>query len=129
MAMAMDPKRGLRTWSTNSRTSLAHAEVVSQYIKSQTWIKFGLYGLAAFFVCIASLLVVFAPEGRETAAGIVACALFVLAVGAAGFSSFAFKTPFMSAQAGSPEPQSGDTDLSEGPPWHDDGRPPPKKAA
>jgi hypothetical protein len=35
------------------------------------------------------------------AAGIVAAGLFVLAIGAAGFSSVAFKTPFMSAQASS----------------------------
>jgi hypothetical protein len=63
-------------------------------------LKFGLYALASLFLIVAAFLVVFAPEGREAVSSIVAVALFVVAVGCAGFGAFAIKTPLVTAQAG-----------------------------
>ena len=78
----------------------AGAGVITQHIKSQTRLKFGLYLLASLFVIVAAFLVVFAPDGRETVSSIIAVALFVVAVGCAGFGTFAIKTPVVSAEAG-----------------------------
>jgi hypothetical protein len=81
----------------------AQVQVINAHIRSQTLLKFGLYGLAAFFVIVASVLVVFAPAGRETVTTIIAIALFAVAVGSAGFGTFAVKAPGVSVQAGRPE--------------------------
>ena len=78
----------------------AGADVLNAQIKSQTKLKFGLYGLAALFLIVAAVLVVFAPEGREAVSSIVAVALFVVAVGCAGFGAFAIRTPLVTAEAG-----------------------------
>jgi hypothetical protein len=78
----------------------AGASVLNAQIQSQTKLKFGLYALASVFLIVAALLVVFAPDGRQTISSIVAVALFVVAVGCAGFGAFAIKTPFVAAEAG-----------------------------
>jgi hypothetical protein len=78
----------------------AQTAVLIAHIQARVVIKLGLYVLAGIFVIVASLLVVFAPSGRETATEIIAAALFALAAGAAGFSTFAIKTPLVSAEAG-----------------------------
>ena len=80
----------------------AQTQVLVAHIRSRVIIKLGLYLLAAVFVIVASVLVVFAPAGRETATDIVAFALFALAAGSAGFSTFAIRTPAGSAEAGAP---------------------------
>ncbi len=80
----------------------AQAEVLIAYMRGRLILKLGFYILAAIFVIVAALLVVFAPNGRETATSIVAAALFALAVGSAGFGTFSIKTPLVSAEAGAP---------------------------
>jgi len=86
--------------TTGAEGVRAGTEVLIAQIQSQTKLKFGLYALASVFVITSALLAVFAPENREVASSIVAGALFVVAVGCAGFGTFAFKTPLVSAQAG-----------------------------
>ena len=83
----------------------ASAGVINQHIRSQMRLKFGLYVLASLFVIVAALLVVFAPDGRETVSSIIAVALFVVAVGCAGFGTFAIKTPVVTAEAGTDSPR------------------------
>lgn len=73
--------------------------LISEQIRSLTKLKMGLYFLAASFVLVASLLIVFAPEGRENASSLVAVALIAVALGSAGFGAFALKTPIVSAKA------------------------------
>jgi hypothetical protein len=86
--------------ATGTPAVRAGSDVLIAHIQSQTKLKFGLYGLASVFVVASALLVVFAPENREATSSIVAAALFVVAVGCAGFGTFAIKTPLVSAQAG-----------------------------
>jgi hypothetical protein len=83
---------------------VAQAEVLKAHIRSQMILRLGLYILAAFLMVVASVLVVFAPPGREAVTTIVGLALFAVALGSAGFSAFAIKAPFVSASAGSEVP-------------------------
>lgn len=53
-------------------------------IRSQLILQLGLYLLAALFVVVASLLVVFAPAGREQLTMFIGGALFILACGVSG---------------------------------------------
>jgi hypothetical protein len=78
----------------------AQADILLAHMRSRLIIRLSLYGLASLFVIVAALLVVFAPSGRETATAIVAFALFAVAIGAAGFGTFAIKTPLGSAEGG-----------------------------
>jgi len=83
----------------------AQAEVLLAHMRGRLIIRLSLYGLAGLFMIVAALLVVFAPNGRETTTAIVAAALFAVAIGAAGFGTFAIKTPLVSAEAGqTPKP-------------------------
>jgi hypothetical protein len=100
MDVRIEPNGGIRTIVTGSEGVKAGAAVLDAHIRSQVKLKFGLYILGALFVVVAALLVVFAPDGRETVSSIIAIAMFVLAVGCAGFGTFAIKTPVISAQAG-----------------------------
>jgi hypothetical protein len=77
----------------------AGTAVLNAHIRSQARLKFGLYALASLFVIASSTLVVFSPAGRETISYIISFALFAVAVGCAGFSTFAIKTPVLSARA------------------------------
>ena len=96
----MDDRGNFGARASGAAAVQAQTEIVIAHIRARTLIKFGLYGLAALFVIVAALLIVFAPEGRETATTIVAIGLFALAAGSAGFGAFAIKTPLVSAQAG-----------------------------
>lgn len=89
-----------RVAASGTEAVRAGADVLNAQIRSQNQLKLGLYALSALFVIVAALLVVLAPEGREAVSSIIATGLFVLAVGSAGFSTFAIKTPLVSAQAG-----------------------------
>jgi predicted RND superfamily exporter protein len=83
----------IRVVARGAEAIRAGASVLNAQIQSQTKLKFGLYALASLCLIVAALLVVFAPDGRETISSIVAVALFVVAVGCAGFGAFAIKTP------------------------------------
>jgi hypothetical protein len=101
MFVELGPTGLVRRVATNGAEAVrAGAGLINQHIRSQTQLRFGLYALASLFVIVAALLVVFAPDGREAVSSIVAVALFVVAVGCAGFGTFAIKTPVVSAEAG-----------------------------
>jgi protein-S-isoprenylcysteine O-methyltransferase Ste14 len=101
MDVQLGPTGLIRAVTTSGALAVnAGARVVTQHIRSQTRLKFGLYALAALFVVVAAFLVVFAPDGRQTISSIVAVALVVLAVGCAGFGTFAIKTAAVSVEAG-----------------------------
>jgi len=109
MDTRIDERGNLDASASGSEAVKAQALVIAEHIRSQLIMRLGLYGLAAIFVTTASLLVVFAPDGRETVTVIIAIALFALAVGAAGFGTFSIKTPIVSADAGaSPSPSRPD---------------------
>jgi hypothetical protein len=92
-------KRGIHAIASGAEAVKAGASVLSAYIHSQTVLKVGLYLLAGFFLVGAAVLVVFAPAGREGVTTIIAIALFAVAVGCAGFSTFGIKAPGFSANA------------------------------
>jgi hypothetical protein len=98
---AVDMRSGkIETWAEGDTGIQANASLAQAFIQAQTRMRICLYVLAAFLSCVAGLVVVFSPSGRETVSAIIAAALFVLAVGSAGFSTFAIKTPILSAQGG-----------------------------
>jgi hypothetical protein len=100
MDIHIEPNGGIRATASGLEAVHAGAAVLEAHIHSQAKLKFGLYALASLFVIVAAALVVFAPGGRETISSILAAALLVVAVGCAGFSTFAIKTPVIDAQAG-----------------------------
>jgi hypothetical protein len=97
MEVRIEPNGGILATARGIEAVHAGAAVLDAYIRSQAKLKFGLYCVAALFMIIAATLVVFAPDGREIISSILAVALFVVAVGCAGFSTFALKTPVLSA--------------------------------
>lgn len=101
MQAGLDDDGNLRTLSTQGAEAVrVGGEILNQHIRSQTVLKLGLYVLAAVFLVVAALLVVFAPEGREGVTGIIAFALIVVAAGSAGFGTFYFRTSGLEGGAG-----------------------------
>lgn len=80
---------------------LAQARVLEQHIRSRTLVQVVAYAVAALFVIVASLLIVLAPDGRETATWIVGGSLLVISAGVAGFTKLGFKTAGMEFEASS----------------------------
>jgi hypothetical protein len=100
METQIEPNGGIGVTASGAEAVHAGAAVLNAYIRSQAKFKFGLYVLASVFMIVAATLVVFAPDGRETISAILASGLFVLAVGSAGFGTFAIKRSLLTAQAG-----------------------------
>jgi len=103
LKLRSDPnsKHDARAASDIYTAHMKYAEVQARYTTVQ---RLGLFGLAAFFITVSAMLVVFAPDGRETATHIIAASLFALSVGVAGFGYFRFKVPLVDISAGSPTP-------------------------
>ncbi|MCO6052322.1 hypothetical protein NGM99_21260 [Mesorhizobium sp. RP14(2022)] len=78
----------------------AHSKLVAEHIKSQTRMRLGLYTLAALFMIVAALLVVFAPDGRQASTIVVAGALIIVSAGVAGFAALKLKAPAVELTAG-----------------------------
>jgi hypothetical protein len=76
-------------------------QIFAAHIARQTRIRISLYILAAVFVVVSALLVVFVPEGRENLTFAIGAALVVLAAGIAGFSTIRFSVRKGELQAGS----------------------------
>ena len=74
--------------------------VLAAHIRARHWQKLSLYIVAVIFILAASLLVVFAPSGREMQTNIIAFSLVIVALGSAGFATFAFKTQDVHIRAG-----------------------------
>ncbi len=104
MQADFEPNGKISTRASGREAVAATSQVLQLHIRSQMVLRLGLYVLATVFVVVAALLVVFGPSGRETETKIVGLSLFVLAVGCAGFGTFAIKTPLISASAGANDP-------------------------
>jgi hypothetical protein len=74
-------------------------DILLAYMRGRLIMRLGLYVLATVFVAVAAFLIVFAPNGKETASTIVAISLLAVALGAAGFGTFAIKAPLVSVEA------------------------------
>jgi GNAT superfamily N-acetyltransferase len=93
-------KHGARFAASGKEAIGPHSENVSQYVRSQTLTKLALFGFATILVVAASLLAVFAPEGRENVAIAFSSVLLVLAAGFAGFSFLKVKGLSLELEAG-----------------------------
>jgi hypothetical protein len=100
----IDRDGGIRVNARGPGAVEAMAWVLQSQIIGQTIRACALYVLAAVFAVIASLLVAFSPDGRETAFNIIAVALVVIAAASAGFGTFAINMPGISAQGGVSKP-------------------------
>ena len=67
--------------------------LASVYLSERERTKRLLVGAACLFFLVAALLVVFAPEEKETLANVCGVALVVMALGAIGVSKFRLKMP------------------------------------
>lgn len=99
MQVTLDDSGNFAGRASGEQAVNAQAQVLIAHMRARLFMRLGLYGLAALFVLTAAALIVFAPDGRETGTTIVAMALFALAAGAAGFGTFAIKTPLLTAEA------------------------------
>lgn len=79
---------------------LGQIEILLAITRHALILRLGLYALAAIFVVVSAILVVFAPAGRQVETTLVAIALLAVAAGAAGFGTFAIKTPVAAVEAG-----------------------------
>ena len=69
------------------------------YIKEQEKTKRISLLLAVVFILIAVVLLIFAPEGKETLSYIVCVVLFIFAAGAVGYGRIKGKIPFTEFEA------------------------------
>lgn len=95
----MDDRGNIKASAYGEEAIEPQTKLMSEHIRSKMITKLCLYALTAFLAVAASLLIVFAPPERETATWILAGAL-VAAVGSAGFSAFAIRTPKLSTSVG-----------------------------
>jgi hypothetical protein len=97
MYVKMNKDGDLQMKSTGKLAVEQQGAVILAQIKARTIQRLGLYVLAASLVVAASLMVVFAPEGREGVASIIGLALVVAAAGSAGYGKFGVKISSLSA--------------------------------
>jgi hypothetical protein len=81
------------------KATMAALPLAAARIQSYQTMRLGLYILAAIFAITSAVIIIFAPNGREIATGIVTVALCVLAAGCAGYGTFGLKTPVASLEA------------------------------
>jgi ABC-type uncharacterized transport system permease subunit len=79
--------------SGDTDTMAAHERIVNYRSKMFTIRVIASYCVSVVFVIVVALLIIFAPENRETAVTVTAICLLFLAAGIAGFTSVKAKTP------------------------------------
>ncbi|CVI54740.1 hypothetical protein CFBP4996_08295 [Agrobacterium leguminum] len=93
-------ENGLRMKSSGRVAVEQQGQVILAQIRAKTIQKLGLFCLAGVFLIGASLIVVFAPEGRETLSSFIGVGLVVAAAGSAGYGRFGVKVPGVEAAFG-----------------------------
>ena len=82
--------------TANNKHDLEAVKAGLQAVKAM---RLGLYALAAVFAVCATVVILFAPEGREITSGIVTIALCLLAAGSAGYGTLGLTTPIALLEA------------------------------
>jgi hypothetical protein len=82
---------GARFEAAGSEAMDVQERIVKYHEKMLTIRMISCYAISTVFALIGAILILFAPAHREIAANIVAAALFVSAVGIAGFTHFKAK--------------------------------------
>ena len=77
----------------------AQATIVTEHIRASSRVKVTQNVVAALFVIMAGLCVLFAPSGRELAAEVIGVAFLVFGAGIAGFANFHVRTPHVEVSA------------------------------
>jgi hypothetical protein len=90
----------------------AQTAIVTEHIRANARVKVAQNFVAAVFIVIAGLCVLFAPAGREVAAEAIGGALVILGAGIAGYANLVVKTPHVDISAGSGPGKDGNTDSS-----------------
>lgn len=71
---------------------------LGQLLKEKEKTKRMLIGAACLLFMVASLVIVFAPAGRETMSSVLGVALIIMALGAIGAATFKIKAPGIEVQ-------------------------------
>jgi hypothetical protein len=79
----------------------AQAIIVTEHIRASSRVKLAQNVVAAAFILMAGLCVLFAPSGREVVAEIVGVAFLVLGAGIAGFTNLRVRIPKVDLTASS----------------------------
>jgi hypothetical protein len=77
----------------------AQTTIVTEHIRASSRVRVTQNVVAALFVVMAGLCVLFAPSGRELAAEIIGVAFLVFGAGIAGFANFHVRTPHVEIKA------------------------------
>lgn len=99
MQARIDANGDAEFYASGRDAVIAQAGVTTQHIRSRTLVQIVAYCMASVFVIVASLLIVFAPEGRETATWIVGASLLLISAGVTGFTKLRVETPGMKLEA------------------------------
>jgi hypothetical protein len=86
--------------ATGEAAMVIQERIISDNNKMVTIRAFAPYLASVAFATISALLIMFAPNGRELAANIVAASLLVLAAGIAGFTRFSANLPGIRVEGG-----------------------------
>ncbi|EGY02507.1 hypothetical protein AZA_31813 [Nitrospirillum viridazoti Y2] len=71
----------------------AQAAIVTEHIRAGVQVRRSQNILAAVFIIVGGLFLLFAPAGRELAAEIISASFLIIGAGVAGFANLRVRTP------------------------------------
>ena len=79
--------------SMGSASGVAAVEALTDVLREKEKTRRLLIGAACFFLCVAALIVMFSPAGKETMSYILGASLLIVALGAIGVAKFKISAP------------------------------------
>jgi len=94
--------RGVSGYGEGAEGVASFERVMLAAMQAKMQLRMRLYAMACLLLLVCAVLIVFAPQGRETAVIIVSLALLLVAGGCAGIATFKLKAPGVDFEAAAP---------------------------